>query len=725
MTKQEQDEYLKSGFTLDQINEIQEGLDAGLDVSPYAKKEFLAIQMRQIRLGLAEMLPVKKYASEQYDWFQMEEIRRGLRNRVDIQKYADPEITYDRMRQIRLGLEEGVDLHEYVRLDAGILREMRKAVRSKVQIVKYIKKGYNAEQLEQIRLALETGLDIVPYLHKELRGVSIREIRLGLEKGLDVSCYAKVDFSWQQMREIRLGLEHRADISAYANHLYDWQQMREIRLGLESGLDISSYHTLMYTATDMRAKRLKLLQELAGESREIILKNQEIFNHFSVSLSADEMEAFITLNDKVKVTRADVMKALKHSHVTHGIIEEEIDNLIKGKGYNKSVLIARGQPSVEGPAGRYEYFVRTDLNTQCRELPDGSLDFDSVEDFEFIKAGQVFAVYHEAEFGPHGYTVTGRLLPVRKGREKSVLTGKGFLLAKDKRTYMATISGRIEIQGQNVEITQTLVLENVSRSSGNIDFDGCVMVTGDVESETVINATGDVLINGNVEAANIHSDGNVFLRRGANGRGTGSITAGKDIEGRFLESCHIEAGGDIRAASCVNCEIFAGRWVKVPGENGMLAGGITYAKAGLEVQNLGNHAGLVTKIRLGDRDILVRQQDDMDEKIREVERELLIFKNAYIDFQKKYPPEVRNTMEMYLKIENAIFTKEKEMGELLQEKEIMEREMLAVRNTEALVRGTLYENVEFDINGKYWKSKELQNVRLIRTEGRVAVFENS
>ena len=65
------------------------------------------------------------------------------------------------------------------------------------------------------------------------------------------------------------------------------------------------------------------------------------------------------------------------------------------------------------------------------------------------------------------------------------------------------------------------------------------------------------------------------------------------------------------------------------------------------------------------------------------------------------------------------------MGELLQEKEIMEREMLAVRNTEALVRGTLYENVEFDINGKYWKSKELQNVRLIRTEGRVAVFENS
>lgn len=65
-------------FTPDQQREIEEGLDAGLDVSVYAKPEFLAIQMREIRLGMLQGLPVQRYAKAEYDWFQMGEIRTGL-----------------------------------------------------------------------------------------------------------------------------------------------------------------------------------------------------------------------------------------------------------------------------------------------------------------------------------------------------------------------------------------------------------------------------------------------------------------------------------------------------------------------------------------------------------------------------------------------------------------------------------------------------------------------
>ena len=57
----------KSGFTKDQLQEIEEGRKAGLDIKVYAKSEFLAIQMHQIRLGLEEGLDVSCYASEKYD----------------------------------------------------------------------------------------------------------------------------------------------------------------------------------------------------------------------------------------------------------------------------------------------------------------------------------------------------------------------------------------------------------------------------------------------------------------------------------------------------------------------------------------------------------------------------------------------------------------------------------------------------------------------------------
>lgn len=52
MTKKIHKEWEGKGFTKDQINEIEEGLRAGL--------------------------PVELYARPEYDWFQMEEIRGSL-----------------------------------------------------------------------------------------------------------------------------------------------------------------------------------------------------------------------------------------------------------------------------------------------------------------------------------------------------------------------------------------------------------------------------------------------------------------------------------------------------------------------------------------------------------------------------------------------------------------------------------------------------------------------
>ncbi len=725
MTKEEQESYLNSGFTLDQINEIQEGLELGLDTSVYAKKEFFAIQMRQIRLGQMERLPVEVYASTEYDWFQMEEIRCGLQDGLDITIYANPSISYDRMRQIRLGLKDGINLSNYRKLEAGVLRELRKALLSKIYIVEYIQQGYEAEQLEQIRIALEKHLNITPYLHKEFRGVSIHEICEGLEKGLDVSCYAKLEFSWQQMREIRLGMENRIDVSSYANSLYDWQQMHEIRLGLESGIDVSSYHTLMYTARDMRRMRLALQEAIYTVVSSDEQSHFETFQDISVTISSDEMDAFVYVQDSDKVSKKMIMKALEFSGVRRGILEQEINKLLKGKFKHKTLKVAKGKPATDGPDGWYEFFFKTELDRQPKLLPDGSVDFSEIQWYEFVQTGQRIALYHDAGMGTGGYTVTGKDLPPRKGRERSVLTGKGFTLMEDNRTYTASTSGRIELHGNRIDIDKTLTIEEVSLATGNVTFDGSIYVSGNVGVGATIQATGDVVVNGYVESAHIESSaGSVLIKRGVNGNGVGNIRAAVDVSGKFFESCRVYAGNEIKAGYCLNCDLHSENKITISDRNGEVAGGTVYAKISLDVTYLGNRAGIATMVRLGVNDEIAEKQGDVEEKIAEANKQLEILRNAYADFHAKYPPEVRNTMDMYLKIESAIFTKEKEVDTLMQYRMDMENEEKAARDAQAVIHATLYEGTVFEINGKHWEAKQARNVKVKRVEERVAVFRN-
>ena len=66
-------------FNYNQMNEIEKGLEKGLDVSIYDKEEFNGDQMEQIRKGLEKNLDVSKYAKTEYSWKIMRQIRRKLK----------------------------------------------------------------------------------------------------------------------------------------------------------------------------------------------------------------------------------------------------------------------------------------------------------------------------------------------------------------------------------------------------------------------------------------------------------------------------------------------------------------------------------------------------------------------------------------------------------------------------------------------------------------------
>lgn len=722
-------ELIEEGFERDQMNEIIEGMRAGIDTAIYRHTEYFAIQMLQIRLGLMAGIPVEKYAATKYDWFQMEEIRKGLLAGVNVEIYAFPDVPYDTMRQIRKGLQKGIDLSAYRKLDAGILRELRKALVSRVNIVKYIKEGYATEQLKEIRLGLEKGLNIEPYLQKEFRGAAIAEICKGLERGLDVSSYAKLEFSWQQMREIRRGLEKRIDVSAYTDSYYRWQQMKEIRLGLESGIDVSSYSTLMYTASDMKKKRLLLMGYIAesdtGKRDQRQETEEEKSLHISITVSEDEMEAYLTITDAGgKYNKDKLLMALKQCGIRFGILEEVLDKLVEGVKMESPFVIARGMEPERGEDGWYEFFFKTKKEKAPKLLEDGSVDYKNTEWFEVVESGQKLAYYHEAARGKNGLSVLGRVIPAKKGKEKNMLSGKGFVLLPDQRTYLAAEKGVVELNGDHLEVSRLLVMEDMTIASGKVDFDGSVYIMGNVGNGTSVRATGDIIIDGFVEAANIESGGTIILRQGVNAFSNGIIRAENDVNGKFFEAVKVYSNGNIQANYCMNSELYAEGKVMITGVTGTFIGGKACAAQGFQAYNVGNYVGLPTYLNLGVNDLILRKYSNVQEELSEVDNQLAILRNAYADFRQKYSPEIRNTMPMYLKIENAIFTKERQLDKLEFSKYKLEEKMRGMQSARALIQGNLYEGVVVEINGLKWNAKGLRNVTIRKSNNQIAVYTN-
>ena len=719
------EKYLAEGFSPDQVDEIEIGLQKGLKVSHYAKKEFLAIQMRQIRLGLEENLAVSKYAKPEFDWFQMEEIRTGLKEGVNVSKYADPNISYEIMRQIRKGLTQGVELSYNQGWSAGIYREVRKASIAKVNIAKYIREGYKEEQLREIRRAVANGIDIDSHISVDFNGAGIREIVEGLESRLDVALYAKTIYNWQQMREIRLGLKARVKTEYYTNVLFNWQQMREIRLGLEEGFPVEQYATLMYTEQEMAKKRNALLEvydeqprEETGYVEQIVDSKEEL--DFSINISKDEMEAILVFNTKNrKIDRETLFLHLFKAGIIYGIRDDAVNLIMRGKYPEDSIVIARGTAPEQGKDGSYEFFFRTELTKKPVILEDGTVDYKNIDWMEGVKKNQKIAYYHEAEEGKAGRTVTGKEIPSRKGKELRMLAGKGFELLSDRKTYISAKDGKIEFINDKIMITDLLILDDVTISTGNIQFDGSVYVRGNVGKGVSITATKDITVDGFVEAADLIAEGDIILKKGCNASGEGKISCGKDLMARFLEGARVHTKGSIKVNYCMNCDIKADNIIEV---NGMITGGVTYAAAGIKVMDIGNYTGLRTIVRAGQNEDFVKREAHLNGKIYEVEEEVEMLQKALNDFQQKYPVEMRNTNPIYLKLEDAVYTKKEELERLQETKSNMNKLKENFANASIKVRGTVYEGCLIEIGGSSWWAKNVSNVTLRKDGPRIAVI---
>lgn len=523
------------------------------------------------------------------------------------------------------------------------------------------------------------------------------------------------------MRELRLGLESRVDVSYYQNRLYSWDQMQEIRLGLEAGLLVEDYANLMYTSREMHKKRIRLM----GMQRKEQPEERMEYSDFILFVSDDQMDVSLMAVDQgKKIKKKDIQAALREKGIVYGIDDRELDLIEKDGAFEKLHVIARGKEAKKGKDGWYEFFFDPEVKNKPKLLEDGSVDYLNIKFFESVKKGQVILKYHEAAKGAAGRTVTGEPIPGMKGKELPPVTGCGFVLQEDKKTYIAGMDGKIDWLDGRIEITSLLLLNEVTRLTGNVEFDGSVQVMGNVGDGVTIKATRDILINGYIESAVIEAGGDAIFRMGNNAKGTGWIKAEKDVMGKFFENAKVIAGRDIKANYCLNSELQAGRNVHISGKFGVLAGGSIQAVCKVESHNVGNAAGLSTQIQIGKKGGFFTEKQELEKQLETVQKELAMLVRSSLDFKRKYSPEERNTNPIYLKIEDAIYIKKKELEMLQEEEKHLKRKIKANMQSKLVERGVVHPGVRVEINKAAWTADRIRNVSIYNKNGTIVIRRN-
>lgn len=356
-----------------------------------------------------------------------------------------------------------------------------------------------------------------------------------------------------------------------------------------------------------------------------------------VRITEDYMEAYMTVvpsGTPENYTVEYLTEVLHLNSVKIGIIPENLQKIIDLHIYNKEVLVAKGAEPEDGKNGYYEYLFDTNLSQKPIELEDGTVDYKNIKMIELVEEGQTIAIYHPATAGTNGYNLDAKFRMAKPGKELPALKGTGFERMEDGVTYRAVVGGKITELNNRVNIFQVHELfGDVDITTGNIEFNGDVIIHGNVMEGMSIQATGTVTVDKVVESAYIEGKKGVILRGGVIGKNGSKVRSKGNITAQFFEYADVKTEGDIEADSFLDSNVYAGGTVKLIGKKGCVLGGSIHAVRGIVAREIGNMAGVDTEVSVGVHQTVYEQMQEISQQIKDDGKQLQRIEEGLVQFE--------------------------------------------------------------------------------------------
>jgi hypothetical protein len=325
-----------------------------------------------------------------------------------------------------------------------------------------------------------------------------------------------------------------------------------------------------------------------------------------VRIAEDKTEAWLSLcepEEADKYEKNEILRYLQHNGVVAGINESHVAAMCNKKIYDREVKVAASEKGDPGIPGRYEFFFNTEKpKPEIRK--DGTVDYKSMSLVQNVTEGDLLAEYHPATQGTSGRDVTGKFEKTDLQKELRPLTGKGVVRDEnDPNKYYAAKSGKVEYSLDDNKLSVVEVYEIYGdcdyANNSLVEFNGDIIIHGNVEAGVVIKAGKSLTVEGVVESANLSAGGDVCLKRGVQGAERAIIEAGGSVFAEFIEYSKVKAGESIQSNVILNSKVSADEKVILTGKKGLIAGGKVHGMMGIECQNVGNQSEIKTLLHTG------------------------------------------------------------------------------------------------------------------------------
>lgn len=423
----------------------------------------------------------------------------------------------------------------------------------------------------------------------------------------------------------------------------------------------------------------------------------------TVKLGAGAMTASLDIvpaQGGAPATLEGVLEQLALLGVSEGIDRGAIAAAVASGGASQQI-IARGKEAQHGEDGYFEQIFPKTRDRAPRLEDSGQVDYRELGEIVVVKPGDALLRRHPPKPGIPGRTLLGDPLAANDGKAVDFGANPNGVAVSpdDPDLQVATIAGQPVKMADGVMIEPVFTVKAVTMESGNIHFEGNVVIKGDVAAGMTVQASGDIEIGGVAEQATLIAGGGIVVKNGVIGglsRKSGeaqAIRCGGSFEAGYAQNARIEAGDSIIIDdTAMQCELTALNHILVGRKRrGCIVGGHHQATLSITAKVIGSPARIATNFDIGLNPALHKRMQDLAKRLDTLETQLLSIRKL-LDLAAKNPGRI-----VADKVEQAMSTDatlSKQIADLLAENEFLNRKTELAKDARVVALECMHEGVE-------------------------------
>ena len=437
----------------------------------------------------------------------------------------------------------------------------------------------------------------------------------------------------------------------------------------------------------------------------------DLKNNLTIRISSNKLQAYLCLSEECLPSKTEIYQTLQANNIVFGIKESTIEQLISENKIAGEYLIAEGIESTNGENSKtiFNFNPIPFLEREPLKRDDDSIDFYNKGIVDYVNENAVIATITPPTLGVNGKTVHGEILHATNGKLIPLHYDETISYSEKDHNFRALFSGHPILKDNTLSIKNIFEVTNVDLSTGNIIYDGDILIRENIRSGFDVTAGRNIEIQGSVHHSNILAGGNIVCLGGKIAGEKGSLVANGNITISYV------AGGEIKTGDClivqkhlIYTKVFAKNAILCNKTDGLILGGRLESEMLIQTFDLGSHNETKTEIILDNITSKLNRLKEIELILKTKTKELnaglptfqrlekLIKNNHFIDSMNK--EQMDRILNTYAHLLNTRKKLQQESIPFSNERQELLQDIKFGKSPELYVYGTVYPMVHITIN---------------------------